>query len=73
MHSFWLLLCVVKLLYSHISIFMTQNPKIRACFMQNFMELDITEILDPKTQIFGVWGLNLIQGSLGQKQRHTKP
>ena len=41
--------------------------------MQNFMELDITEILDPKTQIFGVWGLNLIQGSLGQKQRHTKP
>ena len=50
---------------------MTQNLKIRAYLMQNFMELDMKKISDPKTLTFGVWGLkpNLGQFGLGP----TKP
>ena len=44
---------------------MTQNLKIRACFMQNFMELDIN--LDPKALTFGVWGLKTSLEQLGSK------
>ena len=33
---------------------MTQNLKIRVCFMQNFMELDMKKILDLS---FDIWGL----------------
>ena len=36
---------------------MTQNCKIRAYLMQNFIELDMKKFTDPKTLIFGVWGL----------------
>ena len=35
---------------------MTQNLKIRACFMQNFIELEMRRFLDPEAVIFGVWG-----------------
>ena len=33
---------------------MTQILKIRAYLMQNFMELDLKEISEPKALIFGV-------------------
>ena len=36
---------------------MTQNLKIKAYLMQNFMELDMKTFSDPKTLTFGVWGL----------------
>ena len=33
---------------------MTQNLKIRTNLMQNFMELDMKKLSDPKTLTFGV-------------------
>ena len=42
---------------------MTNNLKIRACFMQNFMELHMKKKFDPKAMTLGVWGL---KSSLGQ-------
>ena len=41
---------------------MTQNLKIRAYLMQNFMELDMKKFKDPKTQTFGVWCLKTSLG-----------
>ena len=46
---------------------MTQNLKIRAYLMQNFMELDMKNISDPKTLIFGIWGLKPNLGQFGPK------
>ena len=37
----------------------TQSLKLRACFMQNFMELDMKKLLDPKAVTFGVWDLKI--------------
>ena len=42
---------------------MTQNLKIRAYLMQNFMELDMKRISDPIALTFGVWTL---KPNLGQ-------
>ena len=36
---------------------MTQNLKIRASFMHNFIELDLKKIVDPKAVPFRVWSL----------------
>ena len=46
---------------------MTQNLKIRANLMQNFMELDMKKISDPKALKFGVWGLKTSLGQFGPK------
>ena len=46
---------------------MTQNLKIRAYLMQNFMELDNKKILDPKALTFGIWGLKTSLGQFGPK------
>ena len=46
---------------------MTQNLKIRANLMQNFMELDMKKISDPKALTFGVWGLKASLGQFGPK------
>ena len=46
---------------------MTQNLKIRANLMQNFMELDMKKISDPKVLKFGVWGLKTSLGQFGPK------
>ena len=46
---------------------MTQNLKIRAYLMQNFMELDMKKISDPKALTFGVWGLKPNFGQFGPK------
>ena len=46
---------------------MTQNLKIRAYLMQNFMELDMKKISDPKALTFGVWGLKPNLGQFGPK------
>ena len=35
---------------------MTQNWKIRAYLMQNFVELDMKKLSDPKALTFGIWG-----------------
>ena len=35
---------------------MTQNFKIRACFIQNFIELDMENFLDFQAVTCGVWG-----------------
>ena len=35
--------------------------------MQNFMELDMKNISDPKTLIFGIWGLKPNLGQFGPK------
>ena len=43
---------------------MTQNLKIRAYLMQNFMELDMKKIPDPKALTFGVWWC--LKPNLGQ-------
>ena len=45
----------------------TQNLKIRAYLMQNFMELDMKKNSDPKALTFGVWGLKLNLGQYGPK------
>ena len=44
---------------------MTQNIKIRAFFMQNFMGLGMRKFFDPKTVTFGIWGLKTSFGQLG--------
>ena len=36
---------------------MTQNLKVRAYLIQNFMELAMKKFSDPKALTFGVWGL----------------
>ena len=46
---------------------MTQNLKIRAYLIQNFMELDMKQISDPKALTFGVWGLKSNLGQFGPK------
>ena len=46
---------------------MTQNLKIRAYLMQNFMELDMKKISDPKALTCGVWGLQSNLGQFGPK------
>ena len=51
---------------------MTQNLKIRAYLMQDFMELDRKKVLDPKTLIFGVWGWETSLGQLGLKPSLAK-
>ena len=46
---------------------MTQNLKIRACFMQNLVEVDIKKFLDPKALTPEVWDLKTSLGQLGPK------
>ena len=46
---------------------MIQNLKISACFMQNFMELDKKNVLDPKAVTFQVQGLKTSLGQFGSK------
>ena len=46
---------------------MTKNLKIRAYLMQNFIELDMKKISDPKALIFGVWCLKPNLGQFGPK------
>ena len=46
---------------------MTQNLKIRAYLIQNFMELDMKKFLRRKALTFGVWGLKTSLGQLGLK------
>ena len=46
---------------------MTQNLKIRAYMIQNFIELDRKKIPDPKALTFGVWSLKASLGQLGPK------
>ena len=46
---------------------MTQNCKIRAYLMQNFMELDMKKFTDPKTLAFGVCGLKASLEHFGHK------
>ena len=46
---------------------MTQNLKIRAYLMQNFMKLDMKKCSDPKPLMFGVWGLKTSLGQFGHK------
>ena len=46
---------------------MTQNLKIRAYLMQNFMELDLKKFSDPKALTIGVWGLKTSLGQFGHK------
>ena len=36
---------------------MTQNLKVRAYLVQNFMELDVKKNSDPKALTFGIWDL----------------
>ena len=46
---------------------MTQNLEKRAYLNQNFMELDMKKILNPKALTFGVWGLKPNLGQFGSK------
>ena len=46
---------------------MTRNLKIRAYLMQNFMELVMKKISDPKALTFGLWGLKTSLGQFGPK------
>ena len=41
--------------------------KMRACLLQNLLELYKKKFLDPKAVIFKVWGLNASLGQLGPK------
>ena len=45
---------------THNFVKKTQNLKIIACFMQNYMELDMKKLLDLKTVTFGAWDLKTI-------------
>ena len=45
----------------------TQNLKTRAYFKQNFIELDMKKISDPKALTFEVWGLWTSLGQFGPK------
>ena len=44
-----------------------QNLKISACFMQNFMKLDMKKFLDLKAVRFRIWGLKTSLGQFGPK------
>ena len=44
---------------------MTQNLKIGAFLMQNFIELNMKKFSDPKSLTFGVWGLKTSLGQFG--------
>ena len=46
---------------------MTQNLKIRASLLENFMELHKKKFTDPKTMTFGAWGLKTSLGQFGLK------
>ena len=46
---------------------MTQNLKRRAYLMQDFMELDMRKLSDPKALTLGVWGLKTRLGQFGYK------
>ena len=46
---------------------MTQNLKRRAYLMQDFMELDMRKLSDPKALTLGVWGLKTRLGQFGHK------
>ena len=46
---------------------MTQNCKLRAYLMQNFMKFDMEKFTDSKTLTFGVWGLKTSLGQFGPK------
>ena len=46
---------------------MTQNLKIKANLMQNFMELDMKKFSDPKALAFGVWDLKTSVGQFAPK------
>ena len=46
---------------------MTPNLKIRAYLMQNFMELDMKKMSDPKGLTFSIWGLKVRLGQFGPK------
>ena len=46
---------------------MTQNCKIRAYLMQNFMELNMKKFTVPKTLTFGAWGLITSLEQFGHK------
>ena len=46
---------------------MTQNLKIRAYFMDNFMEFDMNKFSDPKALTYGVWALKASLGQFGPK------
>ena len=48
---------------------MTKNLKIRACFKQKFMKLDMKKLLDSKTVTFGIWDLKNSLGQPGSKRR----
>ena len=47
---------------------MTQNLKIKACFMQNIMEFDMKKLLDLKAVTSSVWDLKTDLGKLGPKR-----
>ena len=51
---------------------MTQNLKISACFMQNFMELYLKKNLDLKAVTFAVWGLKTTLWYFGPKACGTR-
>ena len=46
---------------------MTQNLKIIAYLMQNFIELDMKKFSDLKALTFAVWGLKTSLGQFGSK------
>ena len=46
---------------------MTQNLKVRAYLVQNFMELDVKKNSDPKALTFGIWDLKTSLGQFGPK------
>ena len=46
---------------------MTQNLKIRAYLIRNFMELDMKKFSDPKTLTSEVWDQKLVWGNLDPK------
>ena len=46
---------------------MTQNLKIRAYLMQNFMELDMKKISDLKRLTFAIWAIKTRLGQFGPK------
>ena len=53
--------------FSGKKLFVKSDVKISACFMQNFMKLDMKKKLDLKAVIFGVWGLKTSLGQFGPK------
>ena len=47
---------------------MTQNLNVKACLMQNIMELDMKNLLNPKAVTSGVWDLKTSLRNLGPKK-----